>query len=89
MTVGFSGKVITKKDLLHNFGSFHDKLESFENGAVDVQVFGNVAVAYGSISENRLRDGNRQQRRVCLDSSPRESKRQMAGRGLRRRQGGQ
>lgn len=57
MTVGLSGKVITKKDLLRNFGSFHDKLESFENGPVDVQVFGTVAVAYGSVSEKRLRDG--------------------------------
>jgi len=57
MTLVLSGTVITKKDLLRNFGSLHDKLESFENGPVDVQVFGNVAVAYGSVSEKRLRDG--------------------------------
>jgi ketosteroid isomerase-like protein len=57
VTVGRSGKVITKVDLLTNFKSFHDKLESFENGPIDVQVFGNVAVANGSVSEKRIRDG--------------------------------
>ena len=57
ITVGRSGKVITKADLLTNFQSFHDKLESFENGPIDVQVFGNVAVANGSVSEKRIRDG--------------------------------
>lgn len=56
VTVGRSGKVITKADLLTNFKSFHDKLESFENGPIDVQVFGNVAVAHGSVSEKRIRD---------------------------------
>jgi ketosteroid isomerase-like protein len=55
-TVGRSGKVITKADLLSDFKSFHDKLESFENGPIDVQVFGNVAVAHGSVSETRVRD---------------------------------
>jgi ketosteroid isomerase-like protein len=57
VTVGRSGKVITKADLLTNFQSFHDKLESFENGPIDVQVFGNVAVANGTVSEKRIRDG--------------------------------
>ena len=57
VTVGRSGKVITKADLLTNFKSFHDKLESFENGPIDVQVFGNVAVANGSVTEERVRDG--------------------------------
>jgi ketosteroid isomerase-like protein len=56
-TVGSSGKVITKSDLLRDFASFHDKLESFENGPMEVQVFGNVAVAYGSVAEKRTRDG--------------------------------
>jgi ketosteroid isomerase-like protein len=56
-TVGSSGKVFTKKDLLADFESFHNKLESFENGPIDVQVFGNVAVAYGGVSEKRLRGG--------------------------------
>jgi ketosteroid isomerase-like protein len=57
ITVGRSGKVITKADILSDFRSFHDKLESFENGPIDVQVFGNVAVANGSVSEKRIRDG--------------------------------
>jgi ketosteroid isomerase-like protein len=57
VTVGSSGKVITKKDLLGDFEAFHDKLVSFENGPVEVQVFGNVAVAHGSVSEKRTRDG--------------------------------
>jgi ketosteroid isomerase-like protein len=56
-TVGMSGKVVTKKDLLRNFESFHDKLESFENGPMDVQVFGDVAVVRGSVTEKRTRDG--------------------------------
>lgn len=57
VTVGRSGKVITKADIVRDFQSFHDKLESFENGPIDVQVFGNVAVASGSVSEKRIRDG--------------------------------
>jgi len=56
-TVGSSGRIITKKDLLRDFESFHDKLESFENGPIDVQVFGDVAVAYASVTEKRIRDG--------------------------------
>ena len=43
-TLGSSGRIITKKDLLRDFESFHDKLESFENGPIDVQVFSDVAV---------------------------------------------
>ena len=56
-TVGSSGKIVTKKDLLRDFESFHDKLESFEIGPMDVQVFGNVAVVHGSVTEKRTRDG--------------------------------
>jgi ketosteroid isomerase-like protein len=56
-TIGSSGKIITKKDLLADFESFHDKLVSFENGPMDVQVFGNVAVVHGSTTEKRMRDG--------------------------------
>jgi ketosteroid isomerase-like protein len=56
-TVGTAGKVFTKKDLLQDFQSFHDKLVSFENGPIEVQVFGDAAVAYGSVSEKRIRDG--------------------------------
>jgi len=55
-TVG-SGRVITKQDLLSDFESFHDKLEWFENGPIDVQVYGNVAVASASVKEKRTRGG--------------------------------
>jgi ketosteroid isomerase-like protein len=56
-TVGSSGKVITKATILGDFKSFHDKLEWFENGPMNVQVFGNVAVACASVKEKRNRDG--------------------------------
>jgi ketosteroid isomerase-like protein len=56
-TIGSSGKIITKKDLMNDFESFHDKLESFENGPMDVQVFGDVAVVHGSVTEKRTRAG--------------------------------
>lgn len=32
-------------------------IESFENGPMDVQVFGDVAIAQGSVTEKRIRDG--------------------------------
>jgi ketosteroid isomerase-like protein len=56
-TVGSSGEVVTKQTLLTDFKSFHDKLEWFENGPMDVQVYGNVAVASASVKEKRTRDG--------------------------------
>ena len=56
-SVGSDGKVITKETLLTDFESFHDKLEWFENGPMDVQVFGNVALAQGSVKEKRSQNG--------------------------------
>jgi ketosteroid isomerase-like protein len=56
-TVGSSGEVVTKQTLLTDFKSFHDKLEWFENGPIDVQVYGNVAVAHANVKEKRTRDG--------------------------------
>lgn len=56
-TIGSSGKVITKKDLLQDFESFHDKLVSFENGPMDVQALGDVAVVQASVTEKRIQDG--------------------------------
>jgi ketosteroid isomerase-like protein len=57
VSIGSSGKVITKEALLHDFKSFHDKLESYELGPIDVQVFGDVAMAHGGVTEKRFRDG--------------------------------
>jgi uncharacterized protein (TIGR02246 family) len=56
-TVTMTGKVLTKKDLVDHFESFHDKLVSFENGPIDVQVFDNVAVSQGTVKEQRSQDG--------------------------------
>jgi ketosteroid isomerase-like protein len=56
-TIQSSGKIITKKDLPSDFESFHDRLEWFENGPMDVQVFGNVAMAQASVKEKRSLKG--------------------------------
>ena len=56
-TIGSSGEITTKQNLVRDFESFHDKLEWFENGPMDVQVFGNVALAQGFVKEKRSRDG--------------------------------
>jgi uncharacterized protein (TIGR02246 family) len=52
-----SGKMITKEKVLNDFKSGKDKLVSFELGPIDVQVFGDVAVAHGAVTEKRIRDG--------------------------------
>jgi ketosteroid isomerase-like protein len=56
-TIGSSGEITTKQNLVRDFESFHDKLEWFENGPMDVQVFGNVALAHGLVKEKRSRNG--------------------------------
>jgi uncharacterized protein (TIGR02246 family) len=57
-TIGItSGKMITKEKVLNDFKSGKDKLVSFELGPIDVQVFGDVAVAHGGVTEKRIRDG--------------------------------
>jgi hypothetical protein len=56
-TIGSSGKIITKQKVLHDFRSGADRLVSFENGPIDVQAYGDVAVAHGGVTEKRIRDG--------------------------------
>jgi ketosteroid isomerase-like protein len=56
-TVVSSGRVVTKETLLSDLKPLHDKLKWFENGPMDVQVFGNVALACASVKEKRTRDG--------------------------------
>lgn len=56
-TIASSGKVLTKKDILQSFESSHDQLEAFEDGPIDVQVFGKFAVAHAGVTEKRIRDG--------------------------------
>jgi ketosteroid isomerase-like protein len=54
---GGAGKVITKQDVISDFGSLHDRLKWFENGPMDVQVFGDIAMAHGSVKEIRVKNG--------------------------------
>ena len=56
-TIGSDGKVVTKETLLTDFESFHDKLEWFENGPMDVRVLGDVAVVQACVKEKRIQDG--------------------------------
>lgn len=56
-SIGTSGKIYTRENALNDMKSGRDKLESFENGPMDVQVFGDVAIAQGSVTEKRIRDG--------------------------------
>jgi ketosteroid isomerase-like protein len=56
-TVDSSGKISTKESLLSDLKSGKHKLEWFENGPTDVQVFGDVAVAQGSVKEKRTDRG--------------------------------
>jgi ketosteroid isomerase-like protein len=55
--VGSSGKIVIKEKVLGDFKSGKDKLISYALGPIDVQVFGNVAVAHGSVTEKRTWDG--------------------------------
>lgn len=48
---------VTKESILRDFKSGNDKLEAFELGPIDVQVFGNIAIAHGSSIEKRTRNG--------------------------------
>jgi ketosteroid isomerase-like protein len=54
-----AGKVaaVTKESILRDFQSGNDRLEAFELGPIDVQVFGTVAIAQGSSTEKRTRHG--------------------------------
>lgn len=55
--IGSSGKVSTKESVLRDLQSGKHKLVSFENGPMDVQVFGNVAIVHAGVTEKRSDDG--------------------------------
>ena len=55
-TIGRSGRIITKEKVLQDFKAGKDKLVSYESGPIDVQVFGDVAVAHAGVTEKRSRD---------------------------------
>jgi len=57
VSVGSSGKVVTKETVLQAFKSGRDTLESFVLGPMDVLVLGNMAAVRGSVTETRRRDG--------------------------------
>jgi ketosteroid isomerase-like protein len=56
-TLTSAGKILTKQDILRDSSGKDDKLESYENGPMDVQVFGNVAIVHGATRETRSKDG--------------------------------
>jgi ketosteroid isomerase-like protein len=57
VTVGASGKTVTKESVLQAFKSGTDTLESFVLGPMEVLVLGNVAAVRGTVTEKRHRDG--------------------------------
>ena len=57
VSLGSSGKTLTREGFLSDFKSGKHKLVSFELGPIDVKVFGDVAVAQGSVKEKRIDDG--------------------------------
>ena len=57
MTIGLSGSVYTKEMLLRDIKAGKKKLTSFELSPIDVQVFGDVAIAQGGVFETRVIDG--------------------------------
>ena len=57
VSVASNGKVLTKEGFLRDFKSGDHQLETFELGPMDVQVFGNVGVVHGSVTEKRSRNG--------------------------------
>jgi ketosteroid isomerase-like protein len=52
-----SGKIMTKESLLDDFRSGKHRLEWFKLGPIDVQIFGNVAIAHAGVKEKRTSDG--------------------------------
>jgi ketosteroid isomerase-like protein len=57
VTVGSSGSVSTKETLLRDIKTGKNKLTWFELRPIDVQVFGDVAIAQGNVAEKRIIDG--------------------------------
>lgn len=56
VTIRSGGAIVTTAALLTDIASSHDRLEWFENGPIDVQVFGNIAMAQGFVKEKRRRE---------------------------------
>src|SRR5919204_275984 len=57
VSLGSSGKTLTREGFFSDLKSGKHRLAAFELGPIDVQVFGDVAVAQGSVKEKRTDDG--------------------------------
>ena len=57
VSVGSSGKTLNRVGFFSDLKSGKHKLSSFELGPIDVKAFGDVAVAQGSVKEQRTDDG--------------------------------
>ena len=57
VSVGPSGRVFTKQTLMADFRAGKKKLTWFELRPIDVQVFGQTAIAQGGVAEKRVIDG--------------------------------
>jgi ketosteroid isomerase-like protein len=57
VSLGTGGKLVSRETALANIKSGNHKLQSFELGPMDVQVFGDVAIIHGSVTEKRTWDG--------------------------------
>ena len=57
LSLGSSAKTSTREGFFSDLKSGKHKLAAFELGPIDVQAFGDVAVAQGSVKEKRTDDG--------------------------------
>src|SRR4051812_30670541 len=57
VSLGAGGKLVSREAALANIKSGNHQLQSFELGPMDVQVFGDLAIIQGSVTEKRKWDG--------------------------------
>jgi ketosteroid isomerase-like protein len=57
VSLGSSGRTLTREAFLSDLKSGNHKLESFEIGPMDVKVFGDVAVVQATVTEKRTDKG--------------------------------
>jgi hypothetical protein len=57
VSLGSSGKILTREGFLSDLKSGNHKLESFEIGPMDVKVLDNVAVVQGAVTEREPTEG--------------------------------
>lgn len=57
VSLGSSGRILTRESFLSDLKSGNHKLESFQIGPMDVKVLDNVAVVQGSVTEKRTDRG--------------------------------